>query len=165
MNLEVTGKLIVKYDTQHVSDKFKKREFVLELADEINGNTYTNYAKMQLVQAKCDIIDRFNVGEQVKVSFNIKGSKYERDGKESYFTNLDAWRIEAAGAAQPGNGGYNQQPAYNNNYNQGGNNYNQGGNNNGYNNAPPAYNNNNNANNGANTFYNPSPENADDLPF
>ena len=146
MNLEITGKLLVKYDTQQVSEKFKKREFVLELADEINGNTYTNYAKMQLVQAKCDIIDRFNVGDQVKVSFNINGSRYERDGKESYFTNLDAWRVEAAGAAQPNNG-YNQQPAYNNNYNQS--------------NAAPAY---NNAGSG-NAFYNPSPESADDLPF
>lgn len=155
MNLEVTGKLLVKYDTQQVSDKFRKREFVLELADEINGNTYTNYAKMQLVQAKCDIIDRFNIGDQVKVSFNIKGSRYERDGKESYFTNLDAWRIEAAGNAQPNNGGYNQQPAYNS--------YNGGNNNGGYN-QQPAYNNNTN-NGGANTFYNPSPESADDLPF
>jgi hypothetical protein len=140
MNLEITGKLLVKYDTQQVSEKFKKREFVLELADDINGNTYTNYAKMQLVQAKCDIIDRFNVGDQVKVSFNIKGSRYERDGKESYFTNLDAWRVEAAGAAQPANN-YNQQPAYNN--------YNQS-------NPAPAT---------SNTFYNPSPESADDLPF
>ncbi len=143
MNLEITGKLLVKYDTQQVSEKFKKREFVLELADEINGNTYTNYAKMQLVQAKCDIIDRFNPGDQVKVSFNIKGSRYEKDGKESYFTNLDAWRIEAGGASQPANNGYNQQPAYNN--------YNQQA-------AAPA-------NTGANAFYNPSPENADDLPF
>ena len=150
MNLEVTGKLLVKYDTQQVSEKFKKREFVLELADEINGNTYTNYAKMQLVQAKCDIIDRYNVGDQVKVSFNIKGSRYEKDGKESYFTNLDAWRIEAAGAA-PNNGGFN--------------------NNNGYN-AQPAYNNagaapafNGNAGGNNTSFYNPSPENADDLPF
>src|ERR1043165_9776612 len=120
MNLEVTGKLLVKYDTQQVSEKFKKREFVLELADDINGNTYTNYAKMQLVQAKCDIIDRFNVGDQAKESFNIKGSRYERDGKESYFTNLDAWRIEPAAAAQNNGGynnnnGYNAQPAYSNN--------------------------------------------------
>lgn len=150
MNLEVTGKLLVKYDTQQVSEKFKKREFVLELADEINGNTYTNYAKMQLVQAKCDIIDRYNVGDQVKVSFNIKGSRYEKDGKESYFTNLDAWRIEAAGAAQNNagynnNGGYNAQPAYNN-----------AG-------AAPAFNGNAGGNN--TSFYNPSPENADDLPF
>lgn len=100
MSLEVTGKLTVKYDTQQVSDKFKKREFVMELAEEINGNTYTNFAKMQLVQNKCEILDRFNEGDNIKVSFNIKGNKWERDGKVNYITNLDAWRIEAAAGQQ-----------------------------------------------------------------
>ena len=100
MSLEIIGKLLVKYPVQNVSDKFKKREFVLELSEEINGNVYTNFAKMQLVQAKCDIIDRYNEGDIVKVSFNIKGTRYEKDGKVNYFSNLDAWRIEAANAAQ-----------------------------------------------------------------
>lgn len=113
MNLEVTGKLLVKYDTQQVSDKFKKREFVLELSEEINGNTYTNYAKLQLVQNKCDYIDRFNEGDVVKVNFNIKGNSYvdKRDGQTKYITNLDAWRIENfTEAAQSSN---NPAPAYN----------------------------------------------------
>ena len=101
MSLEVTGKLLVKYETQQVSEKFKKREFVLELAEEINGNTYTNFAKMQLVQNKCEIIDRFKEGETVKVSFNIKGNRWERDGKVNYITNLDAWRVESAAAGAP----------------------------------------------------------------
>ena len=138
MSLEVTGKLLVKYDTQQVSEKFKKREFVLELAEEINGNTYTNFAKMQLVQNKCEIIDRFKEGDVVKVSFNIKGNKWERDGKVNYITNLDAWRMESATAA----------PASNNN---------QG--------AAPAYNNSGANNFSGTTNYNPSPETVDDLPF
>jgi hypothetical protein len=142
MSLEITGKLLLKYETQQVSEKFKKREFVLELAEEINGNLYTNYAKMQLVQTKCEIIDRFNPGDIVKVSFNIKGTRYEKDGKVNYFSNLDAWRVESANA-QPAGGGQpianqqsygNQQqaPAYNsgNNYagNQGNGGFSQGGN-------------------------------------
>jgi len=140
MSLEVTGKLLVKYETQQVSEKFKKREFVLELAEEINGNIYTNFAKMQLVQNKCDIIDRFKEGEQVKVSFNIKGNKWERDGKVNYITNLDAWRMESATATPAnGNGGQAAAPAYNNN--GGGNNY------------------------SATQNFNPSPETIDDLPF
>lgn len=141
MSLEVTGKLLVKYPTQQVSDKFRKREFVLELAEEINGNVYTNFAKMQLVQTKCDILDRFNEGDAVKVSFNIKGNKWERDGKVNYITNLDAWRIENAGAASPANNtaGSQAAPSYNN--------MNNGGNSNGA------------------SYFNPSPENVDDLPF
>lgn len=124
MSLEVTGKLLAKYDTVQVSEKFKKREFVLELAEEINGNVYTNYAKMQLVQNKCDIIDRFNIGDNVKVSFNIKGTKYEKDGKVNYFSNLDAWRVESANAAQP-TPGNQPAPSYNNYGNNNATNYNQ----------------------------------------
>src|SRR3954463_1560140 len=115
MSLEVTGKLLVKYETQQVSDKFKKREFVLELAEEINGNIYTNFAKMQLVQNKCEIIDRFKEGDLVKVSFNIKGNKWERDGKVNYITNLDAWRMEAASSVPANNsGGQSAAPSYSN---------------------------------------------------
>ena len=140
MSLEVTGKLLVKYETQQVSEKFKKREFVLELAEEINGNIYTNFAKMQLVQNKCDIIDRFKEGDLVKVSFNIKGNKWERDGKVNYITNLDAWRMESA-TAVPNNNNGNQA-------------------------AAPAYNNNGGGNSYAATQnFNPSPETIDDLPF
>lgn len=106
MSLEITGKLLIKHPTQQVNDRFKKREFVIELAEEINGNIYTNYAQMQLVQNKCDILDKFNEGDNVKVSFNIKGNRWEKDGKVNYITNLDAWRIEASGAM-----GVNEQPA------------------------------------------------------
>ncbi len=35
-----------------------------------------------------------NIGDEIKVYFNLRGNKYEKDGKVSYFTNLDAWRIE-----------------------------------------------------------------------
>ena len=144
MSLEVTGKLYVKYDTQQVSEKFKKREFVLELAEEINGNIYTNYAKMQLVQNKTDILDRFKEGDLVKVSFNIKGNKWERDGKVNYITNLDAWRIESA-TGTPNNTATTQS-------------------------AAPVYNNNGGSTGGGNNFsgaqnFNPSPETIDDLPF
>jgi len=112
-DLQQQGKLIVKYDTLQVSDKFRKREFVLEISDDVNGNTYTNYAKFQLVQAKCDILDRFNIGDEVKVSFNIKGTKWEKEGKENYFSNLDAWRVEAVGQQQP-----TQQTTFGNNSGQ-----------------------------------------------
>jgi len=100
-DLKVTGKLLEKNDTQNVNDRFKKREFVLELSEEINGNVYTNFAKFQLVQSKCDILDRYKVGDEITVNFNIKGNRWERDGKVNYITNLDAWRIE--GAQQQGN--------------------------------------------------------------
>ena len=96
MSLQITGKLIVINPTQQVSEKFKKREFVMETYEDVNGQTYTNFAKMQAVQAKCDVLDKYKVGDMVTVHFNIKGNKWEKDGKVNYISNLDMWKIEAA---------------------------------------------------------------------
>ncbi|MES2432173.1 MAG: DUF3127 domain-containing protein [Bacteroidota bacterium] len=104
MSYELTGKLVAKYDTVQRTETFKTREFAIEKTDDIGGRTITNYAKFQCVQDKTNIIDKVNIGDEIKVHFNIKGTKWEKDGKTNYITNLDAWRIEQvlqAGAASP----------------------------------------------------------------
>jgi hypothetical protein len=94
MSYEITGKLVAKFDTVQRSETFKTREFVVEKTDEINGRSIVNYVKFQCVQDKTTIVDRVNTGDDIKVYFNIKGSKWEKEGKTNYITNLDAWRIE-----------------------------------------------------------------------
>jgi len=94
MSYELTGRLIAKYETTQRSETFKLREFVVEKTEDIGGRSITNFIKFQCVQDKTNIIDRVNIGDEIKVHFNIKGSKWEKDGRTSYFTNLDAWRIE-----------------------------------------------------------------------
>ena len=94
MSFEITGKLIAKYDTVQRTESFKTREFVIEKTEDINGRSIVNYIKFQSVQDRTAIIDRVNTGDEIKVYFNIKGSKWEKDGKTNYITNLDAWRIE-----------------------------------------------------------------------
>lgn len=103
MNFEITGKLVVKYDTQHIKDTFKKREFVIETSEEVNGSVYTNFIKMQLVQNRCELLDRYNEGDLIKVNFGLKGNRWEKDGKANFITNLDAWRIENASASNSQN--------------------------------------------------------------
>jgi hypothetical protein len=99
MSFEIEGKLIEKFETVVVSDKFQKREFVIQTEENANGSIYTEDIKFQTVQAKCDSLNYVNVGDNIKVSFNIKGRKWEKEGKVSYFTNLDAWRVEKVGEA------------------------------------------------------------------
>ncbi len=94
MSYELTGKLLIKFDTTQRTESFKTREFVVEKSEDINGKLITNYIKFQCVQDRTSIIDRVNVGDEIKVHFNIRGSKWEKDGRVSYFNNLDAWRIE-----------------------------------------------------------------------
>ena len=94
MSYELTGKLFIKFDTMQKTETFKTREFVVEKSEDINGKLITNYIKFQCVQDRTGIVDRVNVGDEIKVHFNIKGSKWEKNGNVSYFNNLDAWRIE-----------------------------------------------------------------------
>lgn len=101
MSYELTGKLLIKFDTIQRTETFKTREFVIEKSEDINGKVITNFIKFQCVQDRTGIVDRINIGDDVKVYFNIRGSKWEKDGKVSYFNNLDAWRIEQI--LQPGN--------------------------------------------------------------
>ena len=99
MSYEITGKLIFKSETIQRTEKFKVRDFVLEQTEEVNGKTFTNLIKLQASQNKADLLNDINVGDELKVQFNLRGYKWERDGKTSYFTNLDAWKIEVMGKA------------------------------------------------------------------
>jgi hypothetical protein len=101
MSYELSGKLVVKYDSIQRTASFKTREFVVEKSEDISGRTITNYIKFQCVQDRTTILDKFNAGDEIKVHFNIKGTKWEKDGKVNYITNLDAWRMEQL--LNPGN--------------------------------------------------------------
>ena len=82
-----------------VSEKFKKRDFVL--VD--NSSQYPQFLSFQLTQDKCNLIDAFNVNEQIEVSFNLRGREWTSpQGEVRYFNTLDAWRIEKVGAAMGG---------------------------------------------------------------
>src|SRR5688572_32724125 len=96
MAYDAQGKLHEIFDEQQVSEKFRKREFVLEIPD----GAYSNHIKFQLTLDKCDLLDGFNVGDEVKVAFNLSGKPFTKNGTTMYFTNLGAWRIEPAGAPQ-----------------------------------------------------------------
>jgi hypothetical protein len=94
MAFEITGRVIDILPVNQVSDKFRKREFVIEKKDTGGAAVFIDYIKFQLVQDKCDLINDSFLNEEVKIWFNLKGNKWERDGKINYFTNLDAWKIE-----------------------------------------------------------------------
>jgi hypothetical protein len=113
MGFDVTGKLIAKFDTVQRTETFKTREFVIETSEDIKGRIITNYIKFQSVQDRTSIIDRFNTGDQVKVHFNIRGTRWEKNGQVNYITNLDAWRIEAGNLQQGGSSSGNEiTPAF-----------------------------------------------------
>ncbi|MBK7762923.1 MAG: DUF3127 domain-containing protein [Bacteroidetes bacterium] len=96
-SFEVNGTLKVKKDTQVVSDKFSKREFVI--TTDLTSQ-YPQYISLQLTQDKCALLDSFQVGDEMKVSFNLRGREWNGPEGVKFFNSLEAWRLERAGATQ-----------------------------------------------------------------
>lgn len=89
--MDITGILKVKEEAQQVSDKFRKREFVLT----DNSSQYPQHISFQLTQDKCGLIDNYAVGSTIKVHFNLRGREWTSPKNEiKYFNTLEAWRIE-----------------------------------------------------------------------
>lgn len=103
MKFELTGVLYEKYDSIQRTATFKVREFILEHTEDVNGKSITNYIKFQCTQDRVALLDSLNPGDKLRVTFSIRGSKWEKNGQVSYFNNLDAWRIESASEAEPKN--------------------------------------------------------------
>lgn len=96
--MNIKGKLIEIFETKQISDKFKKREFVVEYAE---NEKYPQFIKFELIQDNCDMIDGFNKGDTVDVHFNLRGNKWTNKQNEiTYFTSLSAWKIQGAGDGQ-----------------------------------------------------------------
>jgi hypothetical protein len=98
--MEVIGVLKVKEETVQVSEKFKKREFVIELTD---NPKYPQTIQFQLVQDNCPILDQFNLDSKLRVEFELRGRKWTNpDGVDKYFNSLQAWKIETLTAEPDG---------------------------------------------------------------
>jgi hypothetical protein len=98
--MEVTGTLKVKFDTQKVSDRFQKREFVLTTEA---STPYPQHVSFQLTQDKVNLLDQYNVGDEMKIQFNLRGREWNGPQGIKYFNTLEAWRIEkvAGGGLTP----------------------------------------------------------------
>ena len=97
--MNITGKIVEIFETQQIKETFRKREFVVEYAD---NPSYPELIKFELIQDKCDLLDPFNTGDEVNVEFNLKGRKWEdKTGQVKYFNSLQAWRIDEKRTASP----------------------------------------------------------------
>ena len=98
MGMETTGKLHTIFETKQVSERFTKREFVLELTD---NPKYPQTVLFQLTGDRCAQLDNFKVGDEVMIDFSLRGREWRSpNGEVKYFNSLDVWKVEPARAAR-----------------------------------------------------------------
>ena len=85
-SLQAKGKIVFIGETEVVSDKFKKREIVID-----TGGEYPQQVKFEFTQDNVDRLSNYKIGETVTIHFNLRGREY--NGK--YYTNLQGWKIES----------------------------------------------------------------------
>ena len=95
--MEVTGKVKVVDPTQQVTDSYKKRELVVTTEEQ-----YPQHILIEFAQDKCSLLDNYQVGQNVKVSINLRGREWVNpQGETKFFNSIQGWRIEKVQAEAP----------------------------------------------------------------
>lgn len=96
MSTTVQGKILKVFDTHQVSDKFRKREFVV-----ITDDQYPQKIIMQMTQDKCEMLDWVTEDEKVTCHINIRGRDWTSpQGEVKYFNTLECWKIDSEAPTQ-----------------------------------------------------------------
>ncbi len=96
--MQIRGKIHEIGTTLQVTESFKKRDLVIAYAD---NPQFVEYLTFQAMQERVLLFDKLRIGQDVEVSFNIKGRPWtNKDGMTTYFNTLVAWRITPLQAQQ-----------------------------------------------------------------
>ena len=98
MGLEITGKIHAVFEAKQITERFRKREFVVEMGDNPN---YPQYVLFQLTGDRCEALDGFEKGDEVRVDFCLRGREWTSPQNEiRYFNSLDVWTLEKLGGSR-----------------------------------------------------------------
>ncbi|HLW50290.1 MAG TPA: DUF3127 domain-containing protein, partial [Sphingobacteriaceae bacterium] len=89
--MEIRGKVHEIGTTQQVTDTFKKRDLIVLYAE---NPQFPEYIRFEATQDRTSIFDNLEIGDEVEVSFNLRGRPWtNREGVTTYFNSLVAWRV------------------------------------------------------------------------
>jgi single-strand DNA-binding protein len=88
MTYELTGKIKLIQDEQTFASGFTKREMVVTVDD----GRYPQDICLEFVKDKISLLDDLEPGQEVTVSFDIRGREY--NGR--YYNNLQGWKVVSA---------------------------------------------------------------------
>ncbi len=89
MAYDLTGKVKLIQPVQTFGSGFTKREMVVIVEE----GKYPQEINLEFVQDKVGLLENLQVGQEVTVTFDIRGREY--NGR--YFNNLQGWKIVTSG--------------------------------------------------------------------
>ncbi|MDR2121875.1 MAG: DUF3127 domain-containing protein [Flavobacteriaceae bacterium] len=96
--MEIAGRIKLISDIQTFDSGFRKREVVITTEEQ-----YPQHILVELLGDRVDIINPFAVGDNVRVSINIRGREWVNpQGETKYFNSIAGWRIEKLVPVSPG---------------------------------------------------------------
>ena len=94
--MEIKGLIKSISKTVQISDRFRKREFVIEYS---NNPDYPQFIQFEMVQDRCEFLDNFKEGQNIEIFFDLRGREWiSPQGEKKYFNTLQAWKILAIDA-------------------------------------------------------------------
>ena len=89
--MEASGTIkLIDETKEYGSNGFRKRELVLTTDDR-----YPQHLMIEFIQDNCDLLNSFQVGQNVKISINLRGREWVNpEGETKYFNSIQGWRIE-----------------------------------------------------------------------
>lgn len=115
--MEISGKIKKIFEVQTFASGFRKRELVVTTQEQ-----YPQDILIEFMQDKVDLLNPLTIGDEVKISINIRGREWiNPEGVAKYFNSISGWRIEKLGATGPAMNEYAQMPPVSQEYLQGGN--------------------------------------------
>lgn len=89
--MEIQGKIkLIDQTKEFGSNGFRKRELVVTTEEQ-----YPQHIMIEFVQDKTELLNSFQIGQNVKVSINLRGREWTNpQGEVKYFNSIQGWRIE-----------------------------------------------------------------------
>lgn len=89
--MELVGQIEEIFDEKQITAKLRKRSIVIK-----TNEKYPQHVEVEFVNDRINLLDAIAIGQQVTISFNVRGRKWAGPKGDRYFVSIDGWRIQAA---------------------------------------------------------------------
>lgn len=90
--MNIKGKILEIFQTNQIKETFRKRDFIVEYAENPN---YPQILKFEMINDNCSMLDNYRKGDVIDIDFDLRGREWTNpQGNKVYFVSLNAYRLK-----------------------------------------------------------------------